>query len=363
MTTYIISFLFNMILGGLMFSNTRYLNQERIDKRKKWYLLITTLQLGLLCGFRASSVGYDTDNYIMMFDLVPGTWSRILENPYYFETGYSVYCAIIKILGGTAQTVLVLSSLFIVGSCCVFIYRHSERVVLSVFIIVSFPFFYSSFDIIRHFMATAFFLLGYKYIEEKRFWKYLLFIATGSVFHSFAWIFLLYYFIGKIKWNWVSFAAAIIGTLIAYVYIEDIAVMLGGWLGKGDGIKSGWIGDYGGGLKTAFMYFALLIVAIFAYSNLRGKTKADMMAMNHVLLMFIFSLLFINARMMTRMIMTQTAMLAIACPRLLDGKRFVHKGTYNILFLAFIAVGIGYHYFMLTSNWQNVVPYIPYWAD
>lgn len=363
MTTYIISFLFNMLLGGLMFSNTRGLSQERINKRKKWYLLITTLQLGLLCGFRAPSVGYDTAGYEQMFNMAPDTWSNILDNPYYFETGFYAYCAIIKILGGTYRTMLVITSLFVTGSCCVFIYRHSERVVLSVFIIVSFPFFYSSFDIIRHFIATAFFLLGYKYIQEKKFLKYLLFIGLGSLFHSFAWVFLLYYFLGKIKWNFATLVFAVVGTAIAFVYIENIAIMIGHGLGKGDGIESGWIGDFGGGIKTAIMYSGLLVVAVFAYSNLRGKSKEDMIAMNHVLLMFIFSILFINARMMTRLIMTQSAMLAIAFPKLLDGKRFVHKNSYNILFLAFLAVGTVYHIFMLTSNWQNVVPYAPFWES
>lgn len=364
MLIYILHFVLNMILGAMIIPSKKHANgvpDATIQMRKKVYLFLTTLQLGLLCGFRSTLMAYDTEEYKIIFDMCPDTWGHIFDESSYVEVGFRVLCSLIKIFGGEFQTLLIVTSLFIIGSCCVFIYRHSKNVVLSVFIIVSFPFFYSSFDIVRHFIATAFFLLGYRYIVERKFFRYLLFIAVGSLFHSIAWVFLPIYFMSRIKWNMRTFALAAIGTVALYVYIEPIAVWLGRALGKSDGIKSGWVGSYGGGILTAFMYCLLLVIAVFAYYQLEDKRPEDATAVNYMVLMVIFAIVFINARIMTRMIMTTVPLIAIAIPQLIDEDRTTSPKDCFLLKAGFVSIGVGYHLFMLFVNWQNVVPYIPFW--
>jgi len=95
---------------------------------------------------------------------------------------------------------------------------------------------------------------------------------------------------------------------------------------------------------------------------LKDKSRKDMCAVNYVLLLFVFSIIFINARMMTRMIMTSIALLAIAMPQLLDASRTRSLQNRLLLKTGFVVIGLGYHAFMLLTNWQNVVPYIPYWS-
>ena len=366
MLIYLICFAANMLLGLLLVViRPNHLSEQHYQTRKKWYLFLTAVEFGLLCGFRADSVGYDTKNYHEIFKLMPNSISIALHedtvNGVQMERGYILLCSLIKSLGGSFQTLLIIYGLFIMSSCCIFIYRHSKNVLLSVFIVVSFPFYYSSFDIIRHFMATAFFLLGYKYIVERKFWKYFLFIFIGSLFHSFAWIFLIFYFIGKVKWNFATFLTVMTGTVLCGFFIEPIAIRLSGWLGKSDGIDTGWIGSYGGVVKTAIMYMVIFIIALILYYNLKERTREDMLAVNYVLILLAFSIIFINARMMTRLIMTSVPLLAIAMPQLFDAKRMADRKIYDILYMLFITIGVGYHLFMLLSNWQNVVPYNPYW--
>ena len=170
MGIYIVSFILNMLFGLSlnMKLNGQYdyneLNNNII--KRKIYLFITALQLGLLCGFRADVMAYDTEEYRIIFDMCPDSWGTLFDKTSYVEVGFRVFCAFIKIFGGNFQTMLIISSLCVMGSCCIFIYRHSKDILFSVFIIISFPFFYSSFDIVRHFLATAFVLLGYKYVEN-----------------------------------------------------------------------------------------------------------------------------------------------------------------------------------------------------
>lgn len=361
MSVYVINFVSNMLLGALMLSNQNNLSKKQSNRRKGWYLFITFLQFALVCGFRDTTVGYDTYNYSSIFKSVPTRLDDVIDSKLAVEVGFRVFCYFIKSFGGTYQTMFILSSLFVMGSVCIFIYRHSNNPWLSVFIIISFPYYYSSFDIIRHFMATSFFLLGYKYIEQRKPIKYLLLIFLGSLFHSFAWIYLFFYFFRKIKWNFMTFFIAALVTVFCYLYIERIAVWFSGVIGKSDGIDSGWIGEFGGGIKTALMYGAVFIISLLAYYNLDKKDDEDMTAVNMVLLMFIFSILFLNARMMTRLIMTSVPLLAIAIPRLLDSKRVNEKRDYFIYMIVFLVVGIIYHAFMLNVSWQSVVPYVAYW--
>lgn len=364
MTVYVISFALNMLFGlslcikGNGNYNANELNVNMVKRRL--YLLVTAVQLGLICGFRSTEMAYDTNAYKLLFDLCPDNWKNIFEESSYVEVGFRVLCSIIKIYGGDYQTMLIITSLFVMGSCCIFIYRHSKDVVLSVFIIISFPFFYSSFDIIRHFLATAFLLLGYKYVVERKPIRFLLFIFIGSLFHSIAWLFLPFYFLRKLKWNRISAGITAIVTVILYIYIAPVADWISSMMDKG--VESGWIDSFGGGIKTAIMYGVVLLIAIAAYLLLKDKNEDDASALSYVVLMFVFSILFINARMMTRMIMTEVALIAIAIPQLLDKARTSSHRDHLILKLGFIAIGFIYHAFLLLSNWQNVIPYIPYWS-
>jgi hypothetical protein len=355
-----------MIIGLIFSLNERKrIDSDELNKNKKKriaYLTLVAVQLGLICGFRSTVMAYDTGTYKQIFDMAPDSWAHIFDKSSYAEAGFRILCSLIKIFGGGFQTMLVITSMFVMGSCCVFIYRHSKDVVLSVFIIISFPFYYSSFDIIRHFIVTAFFLLGYKYIEERKLVKYVVFILIGSLFHSVAVIFLPFYFAKKIKWSWKTMLVAITGTVAVYFLIEPIAILAGKLLGKSNGIASGWIASYGGGEKTAVMYAFVFLIAAMAYYLLKAPTEDDMNAVNYVLLMLVFSILFINARMMTRMIMTTVALVAIAIPQLLDKSRTRSLNDYVLLKLAFLGIGSAYHAFMLFTNWQHVVPYVPFWS-
>lgn len=366
MGIYIVSFILNMLFGLSlnMKLNGQYdyneLNNNII--KRKIYLFITALQLGLLCGFRADVMAYDTEEYRIIFDMCPDSWGTLFDKTSYVEVGFRVFCALIKIFGGNFQTMLIISSLFVMGSCCIFIYRHSKDILFSVFIIISFPFFYSSFDIVRHFLATAFVLLGYKYVEERKLFKFLLFMGLGALFQTGILVFLPLYLMPKIKWNWKIMVIAILSTVMIFITLKPLAVFITNLLGKTSGIDSGWIGSFGGGIKTALMYAVVLVIAILSFYQIEEPNQDDMTAINYTLVLFISSVLFIQARMMTRVIMTLVAFLAIAIPRLMDKPRMKSDVNYFTLRFGFIIIAFVYHAFMLLTNWQNVVPYVPYWV-
>lgn len=365
MTIYIIFFIANILFGLLLsFKRGRlYFNELSQNKVKRGiYLTVTTLQYGLLCGLRSNVMGYDTDAYNLIFNMTPNTWSTIFDRTTYVEMGFSVLCSVVKIFGGDYQLFLIICSLFSMGACCIFINRHSNNVIMSVIIILSFPFFYSQFDIIRHFMAIGWFLLGYKYIEDGKFIKFLIFILIGSSFHKIVLLFIPFYFVKNIKFDAIFVIIVFALTIVSYLYLTEIAFFLGDLIGKGTSslVDHGFLGTDAGGYKTVLMYIAILVFGVAAYYLLEDKTGKDKIYIFYIALVVIASIVSTNARIAIRFIMSFVPLMSIAVPHLLDVRRTKSKNFMILLVTCFIGVAFLYHGFMLVTDWSNVIPYVPF---
>jgi len=356
MEIYIAVFLIEMLLGFIILG----IHPQNASNRKKIiYLALTTAILGTLCGLRSSLVGYDTESYYISFERTSDTISGILSNEQHIETGFAALCTLVKVLGGNFTHLLLFCSFFIIGSFAIFVYRHSQNVLLSIFILMCFPYYYSSFDIIRHFMATSFLLLGYKYILNGKFVKYALLIIVGSVFQNTGLIYLLLYPLLRAKWSSKLFLSIGAGTLIIMLFATSIAGFVVEKTGRFSLIAEEWVGQFAGGELTALMYFILFVLACLARNNIKYKSRECNMSIISVLLLFAFSLIFIESRIATRYIMTFSGLLTVAMPCLLDKEAATSKSLNSTLLLSFVVIGLLYHAFMLYTNWQNVVPYIP----
>ncbi|MBQ8174730.1 MAG: EpsG family protein [Clostridia bacterium] len=358
MLIYIVNFALNMALG---FLSMGLHPREASAKRRAVYLAITAVQLALLCGLRGETVGFDTDNYIRIFDSSISDLTTGEYNSTRVELGFYYLCLLIGILGGDATTLLLLCAFFIMGATCLFIYRHSDNVLLSVFVILCFPFYYSSFDIVRHYVALSFFLLAYKYLEEKKPIPYFLIVLAGFIFHKVAVLFVFVYFIRHLRNTPITWALFGTGSVIFCFFTKDIARVVIDLAGRLSGYvseESTWLSGFGGGIKTAVLYGAILILALILYNNLENREEKDERALHYVLILFCFSVVFINVRMMIRFIVTFIPLLAIAFPRLNAPENARDTKTTRYVTLAFMALGIFYHGFMLLTNWQNVVPYV-----
>ena len=362
MGIYIISFLLNMLLGRFILGNRP---SEASSASKIVYLTFTAIYFGLLCGFRDLTVGWDTITYLEEFSVrLPGNLWELKNYTGRLEPGFVFFSFIVKSFGGEYQQFLIASSLFTMGSACLFIYRHSTNVLLSVFILLCFPYYYSSFDIIRHFMATSFILLGYKYVVNRSLIKYSLFVLLAFWFQKSSIVFILLYVIPNIRYNKKTLTFSFLFTAIAYFSFDIIAnSSLFSFLGYNMSTYEGWFDSDAGGVKTAFMYLMVFIIGYFAYKNLRIKTSVEETGLVYVLILFLFSIVFIKNRMIIRFIMSFIALLSIYMPMLLDKRKAKSKQKATSLIKLFVLIGLAYHAFMLLTSWQKVVPYIPYWES
>ena len=358
MLIYIINFAVNMALGLLILGPHP---REASNKRRAVYLIITAIQLALLCGLRAESVAYDTSNYIRVFNMSVKDLSSTEFNSARVEIGFYYLCQLIGLLGGTPTTLLLVCSLFIMGATCLFVYRHSDNVLFSVFILLCFPYYYTSFDIVRHYIAVAFFLLAYRYLEEKKPIRYAIIVMLGFVFHKVALFFLLVYLVRHLRNTPITWTLFFTGSVVLCFHAKDLArlvILVLERFANYTNENNTWLSGFGGGIKTAVLYGAILILTLILYNNLEEREERDEHALHYVLLLFCFSVVFINVRMMIRFMVAFIPLLAIAFPRLNNRENARDTKTATFITYAFLALGVFYHGFMLLTNWQNVVPYV-----
>lgn len=345
-----------MLLGVLLLGLSP---EDANNKKKIVYLFLITIILGLLGGYRSSLVGCDTANYYDSFLRTSDNIEGIFDNNQHIETGFAALCTLVKICGGNFTHFLLVCSFFIVGSFSVFVFRHSNNVLLSIFILLCFPYYYSSFDIIRHFFATSFLLLGFKYILKGNFLKYAIFILMGSVFHNSALVYLLLYPLLRLGWSRRLFLFITAATLFLMISANNFANFLVAETGRFEVVAEEWVGEYSGGVLTCIMYLLVFLLAYYARKNKTSISIEYDVSIICIYMLLMSALLFINVRIALRYIMTFSGLLAFAMPSLLGTVDVQKRNINRVLLIIFISIGVFYHLFMLEINWQNVVPYVP----
>lgn len=359
MQIYIIVFLLEMLLGFILLGSRPSMANK---KKRIIYLTISTIVLATLCGLRATSVGFDTENYAITFIRTSDSINFIFDNEQHVETGFAALCTLVKLAGGDFNVLLLICSFFTMGAANVFIYRHSPNVLLSTFILICFPFYYSSFDIIRHFISAAFFLLGYKYILEKKPIKYAAFILMGTCFHTSSLIYLLFYPLFHLTWGKRNVILIAFSGLIIMLFANYFAIYIVESTGRFEIIANEWVGLYSGGLLTAVMYITIFVIARKAakYQEIEFNLKSRCLYI--VFVLAVLSIIFIEVRIATRYIMLFAGLMSIAIPNLMNPHTALNKRANTQYLNIFIVIGLAYHMFMLLTNWQNIVPYVPYYV-
>lgn len=359
MTIYIVGFIFSMLLGKIILGLNTW---QSSTGRKKLYLILFCAFWAILCGCRSTSMTYDTSQYELIFKSMPSTFSEYRDFSSYLEPGYVFLCFITKLLGGDFQIHLVLCSLFIVGGVCSFIYKYSPNVLFSTFLILCFPYYYTSYDIMRFFLGITFFLFSFKYIQAQNFVKFLLLLLLGISFHYSIAFFLPFYFIKYIKIN----RALIILSFVLTFFISNLIVPIANMILGPESIYvdgSYWIGEDAGGVKTSIMYCVLFFIIYYQTNNIHIDKNVKDCYVLLLLLLALSSILFVNARMMIRFMVSFMPFMAVGIPIVLNPVNTISRSQRNFVCTLVVLIALAYHAFLLITNWQNIVPYVPYWEN
>lgn len=164
-------------------------------KRKKRFLFQAFGIMILLAILRGPTIGSDlAGHYARNFSNIAFlSWSRLLDFSVLsgYEIGYVVFCKLISLISTDVQWFITVVGVITYSVMARFIYRNSENVVLSTFLVIFSCTYYMFFNILRQALAVSIVLLGYEVLKSKknkirRYIIFALMVVLAMSFHQSA---------------------------------------------------------------------------------------------------------------------------------------------------------------------------------
>lgn len=293
MTVYLVNIIFILIWGLLL----THVNPTQ--RKKAIFCGIASFQWILISGLRHVSIGADTRGYVRSFIRVGQySWKEIFDAfaKFYFsdidkvvlsdggslskDAGYLIFQKFVHIFTDDPQVYLIIVAVIIFVSLGYFIYKNSEDPCFS-YILFS-TLFYSFYAItgIRQALATALAVfIGYEFIKQQKFWKFLVVIVIAFTIHKSVLVFFPFYFLARKKITW-RYMAVVAGASVAAISIGAPLILK---LGKVFGYDRENV--YMADTSTYTFLMALLgIGTILLYKHIQRQNSSKDMEINAVLL-------------------------------------------------------------------------------
>ena len=169
---YMLSYILLVIEGVILEKSTNV-------KGRHIFLIISYLQLTLILGLRAQSVGIGISGWM--------------------EPGITGISKVILLLGGNQQLLLLICAIVTVAGFYYFIINTSDDIYLSVLILYSLNFYFFFFNGIRQSIAMAITSVAIVKINREQYYRAILWVILGMLFHTTASIVFVCIAIKKLK--------------------------------------------------------------------------------------------------------------------------------------------------------------------
>lgn len=183
-------------------------------------------------------VGSDYYNYYLFFENlpVPGDtdfWREAFVQK--FEVGFTFYTLLVKSIWNNYFFFIFINTLIDIWLLSRFIRNYSKYYAFPLLIFMVMNGIMFEIDFLRNMKSILLFMLSIRYIEEKKFGKFLFLNLIGVTFHISALLYIpLYFFINKpfpVKLFWILFITSNLLFLLKIPYLATILVPLSQLLG------------------------------------------------------------------------------------------------------------------------------------
>ena len=319
--------------------------------------------------------GYDYNLYAQVYvNYLSMTTEEIGEDR--FEKGIAMP---MKLLGDVLyrdyQWIFVIYAFFFALALMLILYKTSDKPYLGVFFYITFGMYFISLNFMRQMFASFIVVLGMRYIKTGQFFRYLIVVLFASCFHLSAIVMIPFYFILRIKANWISLAAFVgVGALI-FIFSWDIIRILAQFIPKYGSTylaesqaDSGEMSGSRFGIYTVFYGLCFLLVFLFR-KRMQEKDPFNKIWINCMFFAFYFDLFSMKHNILGRLaIPFLIAASAIALPKAFecllewcrdkfgsDRKKLTIASTVSIATVCIMCVGI--YGYMIGHNFNGVNPY------
>lgn len=268
MTVYILTYI--VITVMVVVSSTK----ASINLRKMLYRL-GMLILFFLSAFRGVSVGADTQNYCDGFHKIRElSFVKAMKFPW--EQGYVLVNWLIGYFTEDERILLVFLSIVILCPIFIWIKNESLSLCMSLIVFMGTGLWTNSMCVLRQWCAIAILTFSYRYIKRENFIRFLALVFVAALFHRTAVIFMLAYFVRKIK---VTDINLILSGMVSVV----LAISGKFWLevlNRFARIKAQQ--GFNGGIS---MFIFLWMCVIVIYMCFRGKIPSELQLYYKILLL------------------------------------------------------------------------------
>lgn len=353
MTIYILNILIILVLGFLFYS-FKFTNY-----RDSIFLCFAFIQLFLISGMRYE-IGIDFINYRGTFRLVQNlsNLSELLDfsKVTNLEIGYLLLNKIVGFFTVNPQWIFIISSLIILVFIFISIKNYSSNVWLSVYLFSVGQYLYS-FNVVRQFIAVSLIFYSYKFIKERKFIKYLLFIAIASTFHISALILLPLYFILNINFNKKKMLiAAFIGAIIVIFFDQIISIIQ---LFLYSNYKKGTFGVSNGNFGNLVISFIYFFTAMLFKSDLLKRDKDNKFLINWSFINFVLSIMSMKLWIITRLMIYSGIFMILLIPEVICSIK--NKNNKIIVGLLFIILTFVLYIKTILNPVNKLLPYHFFW--
>lgn len=269
---------------------------------KKIYCTVVTAQWILLSGLRHYSVGDDTYQYLNRFIITLHTsWQEVISNLLDYiknpfteyglkDPGYAFVEKVFQIFSKDYRLWLFFIAILFTVSMAVWIYKNSEMPWLSFIIYSSLFFAFYAVTGHRQTIATALIVfIGYKYIRERKLWKFLGLSFAAFLIHKSAIVFVPFYFIANMNITALKSVFILGGSFVFSLIGKPIYAPLAYTLGFGEEQIEESVGGAG---TYATILLLICIFTLICYPNVKER-REDSKFLYNAMFMTIFTTLFV----------------------------------------------------------------------
>lgn len=255
-----------LIVAFLGFAPPKYGLQHNNQKN---YIWICGVLVALVSALRTPYTG-TSDNYWYT------VWYESLQNYEDFRDYYDANLSKYDFLSSEAgfyftmwffghffkdgQTAIIISSLFVTLATCVFIYRNSEDVSLSLTIYVCLGLFTFNMNAMRQAMAMSVCMFAYEFAKKQKLIPFALLVLLAMLYHKTAMCFFPVFILPKLKNDVFSWIVYVIGLIMCLVFIDQI--IAGYYELSGEDYSENSIAT-GGGLFVILLYLGSIALTLF----------------------------------------------------------------------------------------------------
>jgi transmembrane protein EpsG len=347
--------LFIVYIGSIYARVNPKNNTLEENYRKYNYLFILIILTSLICvsGFRYNS-GTDYHTYIDIYKNTPS----FKPGEEGLEVGFIILNKILFNITENPQIMFIITSIIINTLIVYGAIKYSTKFELSMFLYITTFSYYSTFNGIRQWIASAIIFAGLKYLMEQNLKKYFLFIFIAYFFHSSVLIMIPMYFIVNGKF-FSKRTLVIIGLFIfSYVFYNGFLEQVFNLL---QGTKYEYYGDImrswqeGASMIRLIVYVVPILLMTILYKSIdESRSKNVDILMNLCLMSVLFMLLGTKHVFFIRMNLYFDIYYILLIPIL---TQTVNKKQNRLIYYLILISYFAFSYKLLVWGDANIVPY------